>query len=316
MKHANTDDVTVVDFGAHFYPPEMEAPEQDLDKTSNDQFAGVDRKSDPETVLAEMDAAGVDAMVYSNTDYMGHDDADETVEANDVLFEYIEDHEEFYGLGSIPIGDNGEAAAAEFERALDMGFQGGALHETEVELTDAEMEPVLEVAEQTGAPIFVHIPNLPNVEYRHNAIFHREYAHQKSISRTIHDGVFDRYPDLNLVWHHLGGNIASMMGRVQLHTDDGRWALQDTMKDFPEFKAQFEERVHVDTCGFFGYTAPIRVALEELSSENVLFGTDYPWEPRSEAELEWLVDSVLESGTHADAKQILGGNALDLMVNT
>lgn len=315
VKHTLTDDLTVVDFGAHFYPPELDEADPGVDQLSEDEYAGVDRKSDVETVTAEMREGGYDAMVVSNTDYMGHGDADEAAEANDAMWEYVGPNDAFYGLGAVPIGDGGEAAAAEFERCLETGFNGGGLHETDVALTDSEMEPVLEVADRTGAPLFVHIPNLPNVEYRLNAVYGREHAQQESITRVIHDGVFDRYDDLTIVWHHLGGNIAAMLGRTHLHADPGRWPNQDTMKSFGEFKAQLEERVYVDTSGFFGYTAPIRLALEEFPATNVLFGTDYPWEPRSGEELGRLADAIVESTSQEAAKRVLGGNALDLLVN-
>lgn len=315
MKHAASE-ATVVDFGAHFYPPELDDPAQDVDQFSEDEYAGVDRMSDPETVLDEMDAAGYDAMVLSNTDYLGHDDAAETATSNDALHEHVAHHEEFHGLGSVPIGAGGEQAAAEFERCLEMGLNGGGLHETEVALTDDEMEPVLEVADRTGAPLFVHIPNLPNVPYRLNATYGREAAQQESITRAIHDGLFDRYDELTIVWHHLGGNIAAMLGRTHLHADSSRWPNQDDMKSYPEFKAQLEEHVYIDTCGFFGYTAPIRTALEEFPAENLLFGTDYPWEPRSPEELDQLAKAIGESGTREDVRRILGGNALEVLVNT
>ena len=260
-----------------------------------------------------MKAAGVDAMVHTMPYFLGHEDVERTANANDVLLSDVEAHDQYYGLGAIPIAAGGEEAAAEFERCLDIGLHGGGVDETDVEFTDPEFEPVFEVADRTGAPIFVHVPLLPNVDYRLNATLGREYELQKSICKLVHSGVLDSYPNLNLVYHHLGGNIAAMMGRIHLHADAGRWPLQDTMKPFPEFKAQLEDRIYVDTCGFFGYHAPIRVALEEFPATQLLFGTDYPWEPRDPEELAQLADSIAEAATQEAAERILGGNALDLL---
>ena len=314
MKHTLVDDLTVIDFGAHFYPEGVPMPDGKGNREI-DEIVGLDRMFDPETVTAEMEEASVDAMVHTTNSYLGHDDAEATARANDALFEYIEEYDEFYGLAALPIGAGGEDAAAEFERSLEKGYNGGGLHETDVKLTDQEMEPVLEVADQTGAPLFIHILNLPNTKYRFNATFGRERGQQESISRVIHDGIYDRYPNLNIVWHHLGGNIAAMLGRIHLQADPGRWASQESMKPFPEFKADLENRVYVDSCGFFGYTGPIRTALEEFPSTQVLFGTDYPWEPRSGDEIRRLADAITESGNRTDAKYVLGQNALDIMVN-
>lgn len=313
MGKARLDDVEVIDFGAHYYPEGVDTSGRP--GPAVEERTGYDRIHDPETQIAEMEAAGVDAMVHSMPYFLGHEDAELTARANDVLLEDVQAHEEYYGLASIPIAAGGEAAASEFQRCLDNGFHGGAVDETDVEFRDDEFEPVFEIADRTGAPIFVHVPHLPNIEYRFNAMLGREHELQKSIIRAIHDGILDSYPNLNLVWHHLGGNIASMMGRVRLHTDDGRWPNQENMKPFDEFKAQLEERVYVDTCGFFGYHAPIETALEEFPPSQLLFGTDYPWEPRDVDELAQLADSITESSTQGGAEQILGGNALDLMVN-
>lgn len=280
-----------------------------------DHTVGVDRMGDPKTVIKELKEAGIDAMAFTNNSYLSHDDVEETATSNDAVLESVQRYDEFYGIAALPIEAGGDEAAAEFERSIDMGLQGAGLNKQEVGLTDSEMEPVLEVADRTGAPLFFHIQKLPSVEYRFNAIFGRERAQMESISKVIHEGIYDRYPNLKIVWHHLGGNLAAMLGRLHLHADPGRWPNQENMKSFTEFKADLEERVYVDTSGYFGYTAPIRIALEELPSTQILFGTDYPWEPRSSKELTVMVNAIKDSGNNRDVERILGQNALDLMVN-
>ncbi|MDX1747559.1 MAG: amidohydrolase family protein, partial [Halobacteriales archaeon] len=316
MKHTLSEDATVVDFGAHFYPEEIK---EHLSFTGggshSDEYAGLDRMHDPETRIREMKAAGVDAQVNSITTFMGHDDADVVAETNDALVEYVHEYDEFYGLASLPTAAGGDVAAEEFERCIDNGFNGVALNETHVSLTDEEMEPVYEVAESTGAPVFVHVPSLPYIDLRFNATFGRERALQESIAAVIHRGVYDRHPDVKMVWHHLGGNIAAMIGRIHLHLDEGRWPLQEDLKPFDEFKRQLEEFVYVDTSGFFGYSAPIRIALEEFPSTQILYATDYPGEPRGADELAAFIDAITGSANLNDAERILGANALELMVN-
>ena len=307
-------DTDVIDFGAHFYPEEVDTSGRPGPEV--EERTGYDRIHDPKTYIDEIRASGVDAAVQSMPYFLGHEDTDLTAEANDVLMGYVKDHEEFYGLGSIPIAAGADEAAEEFERCLDAGFHGGAVDETDVELTDEAFEPVFEVADQTGAPIFIHVPHMPNVEYRFNAVFGREKELSQSICKVVHSEVLDSYPNLNIVWHHLGGNIASMMGRIHLHVDEGRWPKQENMRTFDDFKARIEDRVYIDTAGFFGYHAPIRTALEEFPASQVLFGTDFPWEPRDEDELAEFVSAIRESSTKGDSEKILGGNALDLMVNT
>ena len=316
MKRTLGDGATVVDFAAHFYPPELADTPAAASNPEKDELAGLDRKHDPEALLAEMRAAGVDAAVLSDPDHLGHDDVEATARANDALLAHVEAHDAFYGLAAIPEGGSGEAAAAEFERCLDRGFHGGGLDKTHRSLTDPELEPVLEVADRTGAPILSHSVKLGNVPYRTNAIFGREHAHQESLYEFVHSGLFDRYPNLSIVWHHLGGNVASMLGRIHLQNEPGRWHDQDGMLSFDAFRATLEDRVYVDTSGFYGYTGPVRTALEEFPSSQVLFATDYPWEPRSAADVRGFLDAVVDSCPRRDARRVVGENALDLLVNT
>lgn len=309
-----------VDFGGHLFP-ESVFPEPIRAGPMSDLLGP--RLSDPDRVAELYDAAGIDSVVLSQPFYMGSSDP-AVPEANDALLDVVEAYDQFYGLAAIPVAAGGAEAAAEFERSLEAGYHGGALEtKTEgVELTDESLEPVFDVAEAHGAPILVHPklheslhPEALDDTYLLNAIFGREAALSESICKVIHEGVLDRHPDLNLVYHHLGGNIASMLGRVHLQLDAGRWPGQGAVTDYDEFKRQLEERIYVDTSGFFGYERPLRATFEELPVSQVLFGTDYPFEPRDEAELASLEASIGRTLSRRDTRRVLEDNALELLVN-
>lgn len=311
-----------VDFGGHLYP-ESVFPEPIRDGPLGELLGR--RLTDPEHVASLYEAAGIDTVVLSQPFYMGESDSETVATANDALLEVVDAYDQFYGLAAVPVAAGGEAAAAEFERALEAGYNGGAVEtKTEgIELTDAVLEPVFEVAEKYDAPLLVH-PKLHESlhsdvlddTYLLNAIFGREAALSESICKVIHQGVLDRHPDLNLVYHHLGGNIASMLGRVHLQLDEGRWPGQDAVLSYDEFKRVLEDRIYLDTSGFFGYERPLRSTLEEFPVSQVIFGTDYPFEPRDEAELADLAASVERTTSRRDTERILSGNALDLLVGT
>jgi predicted TIM-barrel fold metal-dependent hydrolase len=311
------EEARTIDFGGHFHP-ESVIPD---DFKKFNEYVG-ERHTDIEACAQWFDAAGIDGAALSQPFFMGHADLERTATANDLLLEEIEDYGQFVGLSAIPTGAGGEVAAEEFDRCLDAGYCGGALatKSNGIELNDPEIEPILEVADQTGAPLLVHPkldqslhPDVLDDTYRLNAIFGREAALSESIFKVIHDGVLDRYPDLNLVYHHLGGNIASMLGRVHLQLDDGRWPEQEHVKDYTEFKAQLEERVYLDTSGFFGYSTPLRTAFEEIPSTQLLFGTDAPYEPRSTDEGRQFVTTVEDAMSGFDSRRVLAENAIDLL---
>lgn len=309
-----------IDFGAHLFPHET-FPKPIDNGPMRDVIGPL--LDDPELLLETYAEGSITHAVLSQPYYMGHDDVEAVVAANDALLDIVRAHEEFFGLAAIPVSAGGTEAATEFKRALDAGYHGGAL-ETKtngIELTDESLEPVFDVAEKNNAPILVHPklhqslhPDALSDEWRLNAIFGREAALSESISKVIHEGVLDRHLDLNLVYHHFGGNIASMLGRVHLQLDKGRWPGQNRVKPFSEFLDQLHNRIYVDTSGFFGYKAPLRTTLEEFPVSNVLFGTDYPFEPRNEGELGELVDTV-EAVAPDDSASILHENAQRLLTN-
>lgn len=309
----------VIDFGAHLYP---EAVFPDVIKGGDLDELLESELRDPATLRRQYDPAGIDSAVLSQPYYMGSSDVDATAGANDVLLDIISE-QDLYGLAAIPVTAGGEEAAAEFSRSLDRGYNGGAI-ETEtdgVELINEQLEPVFEVAAETGAPILVHPklndsvhPDALDDRWMLNAIFGREVALCESICKVIHEGILDSYPGLNLVFHHLGGNIAGMLGRIHLQLDEGRWPGQEHVKNSDEFMAQLQSQVYIDTSGFFGYEEPLRTALDVFPASNVLFGTDYPFEPRGSAELERFVEAV-RSVAGPDAEAILNNNVRDLLVN-
>ncbi|PSP57896.1 hypothetical protein BRC72_08090 [Halobacteriales archaeon QH_7_66_36] len=310
-----------IDFGTHLYP-ESVYPSVIRDGPMGALLGR--RMSDPAHVESLYEAAGIDRAVLSQPFYMGSSDLDAVREANDALLDIVHDYERFYGLAAIPVAAGGEDAAEEFERALARGYHGGAV-ETKtdgVELTDEALEPVYEVAERHDAPLLVHPkldeslhPEALDDTYLLNAIFGREAALSESISKVIHEGTLDDYPDLNLVFHHLGGNIASMLGRVALQLDPGRWPGQEAVVDYDEFKRSLEERIYFDTAGFFGYERPLHATFEELPASQILFGTDYPFEPREETELARLNEAIGKTVSRTDARRVRSGNALDLLVD-
>lgn len=309
-----------IDFGAHLFP--LDTFPEPIENGPVREILGP-MLHDPELLLENYNAAGISHAVLSQPFYMGHDDVEITAAANDALLEIIDAYEEFYGLAAIPVSAGGDAAASEFERALEAGYNGGAL-ETKtngVELTGASLEPVFDIAEKHDAPILVHPklhqslhPEALSDDWRLNAIFGREAALSESISKVIHEGVLDRHPDLDLVYHHLGGNLASMLGRIHLQLESGRWPGQDDLKSFQAFSDQLRTRIYLDTSGFFGYEAPLQATLNEFPVSNVLFGTDYPFEPRDSEELESFVE-VVNTTTPNDAEAILHDNVERLLTN-
>lgn len=310
----------VLDFGAHLYPSEV-LPEPIANGPINEVIGSL--LTDPDELCSLYESGGIDEAVLSQPFYMGHDDAEMVATANDALLDVVQNYNRFYGLAAIPTSAGGDRAAEEFERALDAGYHGGAV-ETKtngVELTSDELRPVFEVADRTGAPLFVHPkldeslhPAVLDDRYFLNAIFGREAALSESITKIINEGILSEFPNTSLVYHHLGGNIASMLGRVALQLDPGRWPGQDHVLDYDSFYNTLTSRIYLDTSGFFGSQYPLESTISEFPSSQILFGTDYPFEPRSSDELAMLRNAVRDV-VPSEESAILQSNAKSLLTN-
>jgi len=320
-------DGVTIDFGAHCHPDDPDENAFAHSFVQHDLDEPVFR--DVDALVDQYERVGIDGAVLSQPYYLGHPDLDRTSAANDAMAAAIEGHPNFYGLASIPTAAGGEDAAGEFERCLETGFNGGALETKSagIELHDPAVEPILEVADRTGAPILVHPklnesldPDVLDDTWMLNAIFGREVALIESVCKVVHTGVLDRYPNLNLVYHHNAGNLASTLGRFRSQFDKfppDRWSgVESTrIKSFRDFKAQIEDRIYLDTSGYDGYNQVLRAALSEFPVSQLLFATDFPFETRSAEDFSRMYSVIEEETSREDASRILGANALQLLVN-
>lgn len=326
-RHRDRSDAKIIDFAAHCHPDDP--PENEFVHGFVERDLGAPVWRDMDAIVTTYAEAGLDGAVLSQPYYLGHADLDRVEAANDSLLAAVEGYENLFTLASIPTAAGGAVAAAEFERCLESGFNGGAL-ETKtdgVELHHEAVEPILEVGDQTGAPILVHPklfdslhPDALDDTWMLNAVFGRDVALAGSICKVVHTGVLDRYPNLNLVFHHTGGNIASSLGRLhsqleKFPPDVWSEAPDGTIKSYDAFKRQLEERIFVDTSGYYGYDTVLRSALSAFPTSQLLLGTDFPFETRFPDEFDQFVSSVEGEASEADADRILGENALDLLVN-
>ncbi len=311
----------IIDFGGHLYPGSIHSTAI----TGNPDATKVGPLlTEPTELLSYIEASPLDRMVLSQPFYMGSDDVATTEQANRSLLETVTRHDELYCLAAVPFNAGGEVAAAELERAIADGCNGGAVEvsPTSVGLTNRAYEPVLEVADQYGAPILVH-PKLNDSihsdvfdnPYRMNAIFGRELALMQSLSLIVQEDLLASYPNVRFVYHHFGGNIASMFGRIQLQFDTDRWATSTHLKEFDEFARIVRDQVYIDTSGFFGHETPLCAALKEFSRTNILFGSDYPYETRTADEMTALVESVQSVADESEQRNILGRNAQRILLH-
>lgn len=198
----------------------------------------------------------------------------------------------FFGLAALA-PQNPESAAAELERSVtQLGFRGAKInsHVRGGEYLDEEKYWVIfETAARLGVPIYLH-PRIPSPGMIEPYLKYGlrlagaalGFGADTSLAalRLIYSGLFDRLPDLKIILGHLGEGLAFWLNRVDhlWDSEDGGYTLS-----IPDRPSEYIKRNFVMTTSGMNFMPAFLCAHLALSSDNILFATDYPFEKTRQA---------------------------------
>jgi predicted TIM-barrel fold metal-dependent hydrolase len=122
--------------------------------------------------------------------------------------------------------------------------------------------------------------------------------------RLVYAGVFERHPDLQMIFPHLGGLAPYLMGRLQWGYERFP-ACNENLSAPPE--AYFKRFYYDTVCR---NVPALYMALSMFGVDHVMFGTDIPF--REDIELQ-LNDLEVLGLSAADRDAIDGANAARLL---
>lgn len=272
---------------------------------------------DAATRLAEMDRTGVSIGVLSLTTVWGVETLpiEESLPLcrafNDSVAQACAAHpDRFHGLAALPNADL-EAALAEFERAMTLPGMVGALLPGDGFLSAKRAEafrPIFAAADKRGAVLQVHygrmandttaprIDSSDNPGDRYGTLDMQSRLSSNMLTFCFTD-FLRAYPNVTVLSHNLGGNIAFEIERL-----DHRTLIDRPGQELPSkrFRAM---RVLVD-CNSFGARG-IERAVEVFGADKIVLGTD-----GTEFGMKWSIDAIAEAKiSAADKRAILDGNA-------
>lgn len=252
--------------------------------------------------------------------------------ANDAFARIVSDDPQRFPsfVATVPMHDP-EAAMAELERAVrDLGAAGIQIFTTTNgrPVDDPGTLSVIEHAARLGRPVWLHpIRPMTHADYAGEAVSRFDlwwafgWPHETSLAmgRLVFAGVFDRYPDFNVITHHAGGTTALMAGRLgpgldmlgtrtpPAHLDAIRTPLRE--KPLDAFR-----RFHADTATF-GSAEAIACGLGFFGAGRTVFATDMPFDPEGGRGFIHSTLAALESLdlSGATREAILSGNARRLL---
>lgn len=272
--------------------------------------------------IADMDRAGIGMAVLSHGAPSGQKlPADIAVplvaRVNDRLAAVVAANPtRFAAFAALPTAVP-DAAAAELERCVSMGFKGAMLHGlSNGEFLDKRaFWPIFARAEKLDVPIYLH-PSQP-----HPAVveaYYKDYAGDYPMLprpawgytveagtqalRMVLSGVFERHPRLKVILGHLGESLPFQLWRIDQ-------ALARAGQKSLRFRDVFTTNFWVTTSGFFS-TPALLCCVMELGVDRILFAVDWPFVDDSAAGTEWMRGVPLAA---RDRDKILHGNARRLL---
>ena len=195
---------------------------------------------------------------------------------------------------SLPLNNERETAK-EFDRAISqLGAFGFQLFSNVAgkPLDSDEFSPIFEEAARRDIPLWLHparganFPGLPNregIEIRDLVTFGWPYDTSVAMSRIVFAGIFDRFPNLKIITHHMGGMVPYFEGRVgygwdQLGSRTSDVDYGEMLHSMKKRPIDYSRNFYADTA-LFGARGATRCGLDFFGVDRVVFASDMPFEP-------------------------------------
>ena len=216
-------------------------------------------------------------------------------------------------MGSIALpAKDVEASVKELDRAVnELGLLYWHTHSNYLDsfLYEEKYEPIFAKCAELGIPIYIHPHYAPNagigyIDHKDLGIYEFTVDTTRTMLILIKNGIFDRYPNLQIIIGHGGEFLAYGMDR-----DDNR-SLMIEEKYAPckmeqTLTTYFKRRnILMTTSGIYD-PAVIHFLIECIGIDSILFATDYPYEEFAE-QFHFINNLDL---TPEQKEQIFHGNA-------
>jgi predicted TIM-barrel fold metal-dependent hydrolase len=282
-------------------------------------------RKDLDTHLRTMDEAGVTVSIL--TDQVQVMGVEVAKALNDGVAEVQHKHpSRFRSAIHLPIHEP-PAAKHELQRGIhDLGLRAVALLacHLDIQLDNPLMYPLYEIIQENKLPIIIHPQSKPTgseTTYNLDRCVFRPLETTQAIVRVM-NAVLPRYPELRFIMPHLGGAASSLKGRMMafFETDDaaiptdmrGYLKTQSEQKQFgltERFDKLFK-RLYFDTAGTGAWLPSLAAAFNITSPDRIMFGSDYPLECKTAANIVESLEMVRQAPCSMAAKNaILGGTA-------
>ena len=269
-----------IDFHHHFLPP------RHIEAILAQRESGAPPKWSPDLSLEEMDKNGVATAIVSLVQpgvWLGDMQKSRTLarECNEYGAKMVADHRGRFGFfAAIPLPDI-EGSLREIEYALDTLKADGIGLMTSFDrkyLGDSAFAPVFEELNRRKAVVYTHptqplccvglVKGVPasSIEYATDST--------RTIASLLFSGTATRAKDIRFVFSHGGGTVPFLVGRFERLADEKKNVPNGVRTELGKFYYEIAQANH---------PGALAALMDLVTISQVLFGSDYPLRPISEA---------------------------------
>ncbi len=211
---------------------------------------------------------------------------------NETMLDAVSAEPRLRSYATVPLGDP-QRSADEVRWAEARGFVGvmSGVHAGINVLADAHYDPLWKAASETGMVVYLH-PDYPHWNCRIDCAEVANSAGRLSDTATalaslLAGGVFDRFPDLQVLGAHAGGGIPFMWPRI-------RHCMK--LEGSPYVTADLPSGLHFDTVTFDSRVLEHMIDL--VGIERFLLGSDFPLPNGDRGPTETVRNAVTSEADH------------------
>jgi len=239
-----------------------------------------------EMMILSLNAPAVQAIVDTKK-------ADEIArKANDYLAENVRKRpDRFQAIAALPMQDP-DLAAKELQRCVkELGMRGALVNgfsqigdvKTTAYLDEKQYWPFWQVVAELDVPFYLHprnpLPQDSRIYKGHEWLLGPTWAFGQETAvhalRLMGSGLFDQYPNLQIILGHMGENLPYGIWRVD---NTNGWI--PNRHNYPAKKKighYFQNNFHITVSGNFNAQS-LYCAMSVIGADRIMFSTDWPFE--------------------------------------
>lgn len=216
--------------------------------------------------------------------------------ANDGMYELVQKYPDRFPafVASLPM-NNPDAAVKELDRAItELDARGVQIFSNVngAPLDLPEYFPIFEKMAGYDLPIWLHPARgqtFPDYKTEDKSMYEIwfvlgwPYETTVAMARIVFSGIFDKFPDIKIITHHMGAMAPYFEGRLgpgwdQIGTRDADTDYADVRERMTMRPVDYFKKFYADTA-LFGAVAGTKCGIEFFGVDRCLFASDCPFDP-------------------------------------